>query len=78
MAKIGRSQGSAEGPAALWPIKAKSDCTASDGPTRARIAVADYNADLDTRFAPAKLPSDGSEFLEITGLSNEKRARLVP
>ena len=46
----------------LWPIKAKLNCTASDGPTSARIAVVDYNADLDTRFAPAKLLKDGSGF----------------
>ncbi len=56
----------------LWPIKAKLNCTASDGPTSARIAVVDYNADLDTRFAPAKLLKDGSGFHGIAGLSNGK------
>jgi hypothetical protein len=56
----------------LWPIKINLKCKASDGPTSARIAVVDYNADLDTQFAPAKLLQNGSGFLGIAGLSNNR------
>jgi hypothetical protein len=34
--------------------------------------IVDYNADLDTRFAPAKLLKDGSGFRGIARLSNDK------
>jgi hypothetical protein len=57
----------------LWPVDAKLDClTASDGPMSARVAIIDYNADLDARFAPAELLKDGSGFRGIAGLSNDK------
>jgi hypothetical protein len=57
----------------LWPIKATIECrTAGHGPTSARVAVVDYNADLDTRFAPAKLLKNGKGFVGIARLSNNK------
>jgi len=57
----------------LWPVDAKLDClTVSDGPMSARVAIIDYNADLDARFAPAELLKDGSGFRGIAGLSNDK------
>lgn len=57
----------------LWPVRVKIDCTTvGHGPTSARVAVVDYNADLDTRFAPAKLLKDRSGFLGIATLSNAK------
>lgn len=57
----------------LWPTDEKLQClTAGDGPTSARVAVVDYNADLDTRFAPAKLLTDRSGFRGIAGRSETK------
>ena len=57
----------------LWPVDATIECsTAGDGPTSARVAIVDYNADLDIRFAPAKLLKDGSGFLGIAGLKNDR------
>jgi hypothetical protein len=57
----------------LWPVDAKLDClTPSDGPMSARVAIIDYNADLDARFAPAELLKDVSGFRGIAGLSNDK------
>lgn len=57
----------------LWPVEAKLDCvTVGDGPTSARVAVVDYNADLDQRFASAQLLKDRTGFRGIAGLSNTK------
>ena len=53
----------------LWPVDATVACVSpGDGPTSARVAIVDYNGDLDTRFAPAKLLKDGSGFHGIAGL----------
>jgi hypothetical protein len=47
--------------------------TVGDGPTSARVAVVDYNADLDIRFAPAKLlKKKGSGFRGIAGLKSHQ------
>jgi hypothetical protein len=57
----------------LWPVDVPLECnTVGDGPTSARVAIVDYNADLDARFAPAKLLKDGSGFRGIGNLKNEK------
>ena len=54
-------------------MDATIECTTvGDGPTSARVAIVDYNADLDTRFAPARLLADGSGFRGIAGLKNER------
>jgi hypothetical protein len=56
----------------LWPVDAIVECpTAGDGPTSARVAIIDYNSDLDTRFAPAKLLKDRSAFRGIAGLTRD-------
>ena len=63
---VARTQG-------LWPADATVACvTAGDGPTSARVTIVDYNGDLDTRFAPAKLLKDGSGFHGIAGLKNDR------
>jgi hypothetical protein len=57
----------------LWPVDTTLEClTVGDGPTSARVAIVDYNADLDTRFAPAKLLKDGTAFRGVGNLKNEK------
>jgi hypothetical protein len=57
----------------LWLSDARLDCpTVGDGPTSARVAIVDYNADLDTRFAPIKLLRDGSGFHEIAKIRKEQ------
>jgi hypothetical protein len=57
----------------LWPVKATIvSPTVGDGPTSARVAIVDYNADLDVRFAPAKLLAKGKGFRGIAGLKNER------
>ncbi len=57
----------------LWPVEATIECaTVGDGPTSARVAIVDYNADLDTRFTPARLLADRSGFVGIAGLKNER------
>ncbi|WP_395020835.1 hypothetical protein [Dongia sp.] len=59
----------------LWPPERpeKVKCaTIDDGPTSARISVVDYNADLDVRFAPARVLKDGSGFLGLAGKSPDK------
>jgi hypothetical protein len=57
----------------LWPVAVDVQCvTAGDGPTSARVAVVDYNADLDVTFAPAKLLRDGSGFRGIARLSRSR------
>ena len=56
----------------LWPTEITLHCpTIGHGPTSARVAVIDYNADLDTRFAPARLLADRSGFRGISALSNK-------
>jgi hypothetical protein len=63
---VARTQG-------LWPVETSlSIATARDGPTSARVAVIDYNADLDTRFASAKALKNGKGFLGIAGLRNDR------
>jgi hypothetical protein len=63
---VARTQG-------LWPVDAVLECrTAGDGPTSARVAIVDYNGDLDTRFAPAKLLKDGSGFRGIAALKHDR------
>jgi hypothetical protein len=63
---VARTQG-------LWPVDAVLECpTIGDGPTSARVAIIDYNADLDTRFAPAKLLKDRSAFRGLAGLKHDK------
>lgn len=55
----------------LWPVEIKIDCeTIGDGPTSARVAVIDYNADLDTLFAPAKLLESKDGFRGIKGVDD--------
>jgi len=40
----------------LWPVEMDIECaTPGDGPTGPHAVVVDYNADLDTRFAPVRL-----------------------
>ncbi|MBT1516514.1 hypothetical protein KIP88_39475 [Bradyrhizobium sp. SRL28] len=57
----------------MWPVEATIECaTVGDGPTSARVAIVDYNADLDTRFTPARLLADRSGFVGIAGLKNER------
>jgi hypothetical protein len=57
----------------LWPVDATiASVTVGDGPTSARVAVVDYNRDLDARFASAKLLKDGSGFYGIVGLKNDR------
>lgn len=57
----------------LWPVKANLTCaTLGHGPTSSRVAVVDYNADLDTRFAPARMLSSKKGFRGIDGRSDEK------
>jgi hypothetical protein len=57
----------------LWPEIVEIPCiTIGDGPTSARIAVVDYNADLDQRFAPARVLKDRTGFLNMAGLDAEK------
>jgi len=56
----------------LWPVLNDIPYTTiGDGPTSARIAVVDYNAELDVRFAPARLLKDRSGFLGIANLEKE-------
>jgi hypothetical protein len=56
----------------LWPAVADIPCTTiGDGPTSARITVVDYNADLDERFAPARVLKNRSGFRDIARLSRE-------
>jgi len=53
----------------LIPVDVKlRGVTPATGPTSARVAVIDYNADLDTRFAPATVLADGSGFKGIARL----------
>jgi hypothetical protein len=55
----------------LWPVELTLPApTIGDGPTSARVVVVDYNADLDERFAPARLLKDGSGFEGIARLTN--------
>jgi hypothetical protein len=57
----------------LWPVEIVLDCpTPGDGPTSARVAVIDYNADLDTTFAPARLLADRSGYRGIKSSKNPK------
>jgi hypothetical protein len=54
----------------LWPIDVDIRCpTPGSGPTGPHAVVVDYNADLDTRFAPVKLLKN-SGFDGIARLSN--------
>lgn len=56
----------------LWPIEIDLDCpTPASGPTGPHAVVVDYNADLDTRFAPAELLKNRG-FRGIAGVSNAK------
>lgn len=56
----------------LWPIRHTLPPEgASDGPTGPRAVVVDYNADLDTRFAPVKLQKNG-HFARLEKMSDEK------
>jgi hypothetical protein len=56
----------------LWPALLDIPCTTiGDGPTSARIVVVDYNADLDERFAPARLLKNRSGFLNLARLSRD-------
>jgi hypothetical protein len=56
----------------LWPVEMEIGCpTPGTGPTGPHAVVVDYNADLDTRFAPAKLLKSGV-FDGIAKLSNAK------
>ena len=58
----------------LWPTEVDMACaTPGDGPTGPRSVVVDYNADLDTRFAPAKLQKNGC----FKGLAALKNAQLL-
>ena len=58
----------------LWPRVVDMACaTAGDGPTGPRSVVVDYNADLDTRFAPAKLQKNRC----FQGLAALKNAQLL-
>jgi hypothetical protein len=43
-----------------------------NGPTSARVAIVDYNADLDTRFAQVKLLANRSGFVGIAGLKSHQ------
>lgn len=57
----------------LWPLETSlSIATAHDGPTSARVAVIDYNADLDTRFASAKALKNGKGFHGIARLRHNR------
>ena len=56
----------------LWPVEMDIPCsTPGSGPTGPHAVVVDYNADLDTRFAPAKLQKNRT-FQGIARLSNAK------
>ena len=56
----------------LGPKEVDIDCpTPGDGPTGPRAVVVDYNADLDVRFAPAKLQANRC-FKGMAGLSKDK------
>lgn len=53
----------------LWPVEVDIEAlTAGDGPSSARVCVVDYNADLDTLFAPAELLKDGSGYKGISSI----------
>ena len=56
----------------LWPVEMDLACaTPGTGPTGPHAVVVDYNADLDARFAPAKLLANRG-FGGIAKLSNDK------
>ncbi|BCT94148.1 hypothetical protein LYSHEL_00190 [Lysobacter helvus] len=56
----------------LWPLdRAMVYPTAGSGPCGPHAVVVDYNADLDVRFAPARLQRNGS-FAGLARLSREK------
>src|SRR5690606_38018837 len=58
----------------LWPKEVDMVCpTPGDGPTGPRSVVVDYNADLDPRVAPAKLPRNGC----FPGLGQLTNARIL-
>lgn len=58
----------------LWPKEVDMVCpTPGDGPTGPRAVVVDYNADLDTRFAPAKLQANRC----FRGLAQLTNARIL-
>lgn len=53
----------------LWPVEvAIPAATAGDGPSSARVCVVDYNADLDTLFAPAQLLKDKAGYKGIAAI----------
>src|SRR5688572_7824612 len=56
----------------LWPIRHTLPPEGtSDGPTGPRAVVVDYNADLDTRFAPVRLQNNGY-FARLEKMSGQK------
>jgi hypothetical protein len=56
----------------LWPVEVVLECpTPASGPTGTHAVVVDYNADLDTRFAPAVLQKNRT-FRGIAGVSGDK------
>jgi hypothetical protein len=56
----------------LWPVTEELPCaTPGSGPTGPHAVVVDYNADLDTRFAPVRLLKSRS-FEGIAQLSDSK------
>ena len=56
----------------LWPVEVNLDCiTPESGPSGPHAVVVDYNADLDTRFAPAVLQANRS-FRGIARVSGER------
>lgn len=58
----------------LWPIEMILDCaTPETGPSGPHAVVVDYNADLDTRFAPAVLQANRS----FRGMAGVSGARLL-
>jgi hypothetical protein len=61
----------------LWPVEVDIEApTAGDGPSSARVCVVDYNADLDTLFAPAELLKDGTGYKGIATIgANEESLR---
>lgn len=58
----------------VGPVKVKLDPepALADGPTSARVAVVDYNADLDQVFAPARRRADGRGYA-VGRLSDPRR-----
>lgn len=58
----------------LWPVEITLDCpTPETGPSGPHAVVVDYNADLDTRFAPAVLQANRS----FRGMAHVSGAKLL-